>query len=111
MGLIIQLPSWFYDELHAMGKGKKSYANDRRKLNRKLKKAGIEFEWNYLFDGYKWTFPKFPNGDAVIHSTSYNSRYGHFETMGMPWDIDDVSVLTANQLIARMRVEMKYEKV
>ena len=83
--------------------GKKSYANDRRKLNRKLKKANIEYRWEKLYDGYKWYFSKYPNGDAIIHSGSYYNKSGCFETMGMPWDEDDVTVLTANELVNKLK--------
>ena len=56
--------------------GKKSYANDRRKLNRKLKKAGIKYHWEKLYDGYTWLFPKYPYGDAAIHSGTYGNKHG-----------------------------------
>ena len=82
--------------------GKKSYANDRRRLNHKLKKAGIEFEWFFLYDGYTWHFPKFPGGDAAIHSGTYSNRYGYFETYQMPWDEGDVTVLSADELVAKL---------
>ena len=83
--------------------GKKSYANDRRKLNRKLKKAGIEYSWEKLYDGYAWRFPKFPGGDAAIHSGTYGNRCGCFETYQMPWDNGDVTVLYADELIQKLR--------
>lgn len=80
--------------------GKKSYANDRRRLNRLLKKAGIVFEWHTIWDGYQWTFPQsaYPNGDAVIHSGSYYNRKGHFETKGIGPE-DDCIPRTAKELI------------
>jgi hypothetical protein len=83
--------------------GKKSYANDRRKLNRKLKKAGIEYSWEKLYDGYAWRFPKFPGGDAAIHSGTYGNRCGCFETYRTPWDNGDVTVLSADELIKKLR--------
>lgn len=83
--------------------GKKSYANDRRKLNRKLKKAGIEFEWSFLYDGYTWTFPKFPGGDAAIHCGTYSNKSGRFETYQMPWDDGDVTVLSADELVKKIK--------
>ena len=83
--------------------GKKSYANDRRKLNRKLKKAGIEYSWEKLYDGYAWRFPKFPGGDAAIHSGTYGNRCGCFETYRMPWDNGDVTVLYADELITKLK--------
>ena len=83
--------------------GKKSYANDRRKLNRKLKKAGIEYSWQKLYEGYAWLFPKFPGGDAAIHAGTYGNRSGYFETYQMPWDNGDVTVLSADELIEKLR--------
>ena len=84
--------------------GKKSYANDRRRLNRLLKKAGIPFNYETLWDGYKWTFPQsaYPNGDAVIHSYSYCSRHGYFETMGIGPEVGCVP-RTAKELIELLR--------
>lgn len=34
----------------------RNFGNDRRRFNRKLKKAGIKFEWHHCYDGYQWTF-------------------------------------------------------
>ena len=82
--------------------GKKSYANDRRKLNRKLKKAGIAFEWHYLYDGYQWSFANYPDGDIAIHSGTYGNRQGHFESYCMPWDDGDVTELIWGEIIQRM---------
>jgi len=76
------------------------YANDRRRLNRKLKKAGIKFEWHHLYDGYQWTFPEspYPRGDAIIHFGSYGHHRGNFETMGIGPE-DDCIERTADELI------------
>jgi len=84
--------------------GKESYANDKRRLNRLLKKAGIVFQCEHLYDGYKWTFPQsaYPNGDAVIHSFSYCNRQGCFETMGIGPE-DDCIPRTAKELIELLR--------
>lgn len=88
------------------GWGKKSYANDRRRLNRLLKKAGIPFKWEVIWDGYKWTFPQsaYPNGDAVIHSFSYYNRQGCFETMDIGPD-SDCTPRTARELISLLKGE------
>ena len=87
--------------------GKKhGYGNDRRRLNRLLKKAGIAFEWHHLYDGYQWTFPKsvYPDGDAIIHFGSYGSSRGNFETMGIGEE-DDCIERTAQELIAILKGE------
>lgn len=86
------------------GRGKKSYANDRRRLNRLLKKAGIVFQWEHLYDGYKWIFPQsqYPKGDAVIHYFSYGNRHGYFETLGIGPEVDCIA-RTAQELIELLR--------
>ena len=78
----------------------RSYANYSRKLNRRLKKAWIDFEWHNLYDGYQWTFPEspYPNGDAIIHFGSYGHDRGNFETMGIGPE-DDCLERTAQELI------------
>lgn len=78
----------------------KSYANYRRKLNRKLKKSGIDFEWHHLYDGYQWTFPNsaYPHGDAIIHFGSYGHTRGNFETMNIGPE-DDCIERTIDELI------------
>lgn len=65
-------------------------------------------------NGWRVTFEDF-NGDAICHDGSYGSPYcndyfnedkykndfnktGSWETIGFPWDYDDVSVHTAEEL-------------
>lgn len=79
----------------------RSFANDRRKLNRALKRAGINFEYHRLYDGYQWTFA-YVDGDAIIHSGSHCNKSGYFETMGMPWDDGDTSTLKCKELIEKI---------
>lgn len=83
--------------------GKKSYANDRRRFNRILKKAGIPFTCYPLYDGYKWEFPDYPSGDVIIHSGSYACKFGWFESMGFPWDGEDVAIATASTLARNIK--------
>lgn len=59
-------------------------------LSRALMMRGIPHTIQPLFDGYKITFP-WCEGDAIIHSYSYGHEEGLFETMGFPWDRDDVT--------------------
>ena len=92
----------------------RKYANDRRRLNRLLKKAGIEFEYHQhhlMQDGacraaYQWTFPKYPDADIIIGPFSYGGPMGAFESMGMPWDNQGegytVSIVTAREIIDYM---------
>lgn len=49
------------------------------------------------FEGFK--------GDAVIHDFSYGHELGEWETYKMPWDEDDVSVLSSIELVSKLREE------
>lgn len=80
----------------------RNFGNDRRRFNRKLKKAGIKFEWHPLYDGYQWTFDKFPHGDIALHSGTYSARYGYLESYCMPWDDDEVTVLSRTEAIQQL---------
>lgn len=80
----------------------RNFGNDRRRFNRKLKKAGIKFEWHPLYDGYQWTFDKFPGGDITLHSGTYYARRGYLESYRMPWDGDDVTVLDHDEAIQHL---------
>lgn len=77
----------------------RNFGNDRRRFNSKLKKAGIKFEWHPLYDGYQWTFDKFPGGDIALHGGTNGARYGYLESYQMPWDDGDVTVLTHAEAI------------
>lgn len=82
----------------------RKFSNDRRRLNRLLKKNGIAFKWHHLYNGYQWIFPesKYPDGDAVIHSGSYFSERGWFETMGIGPENDCIG-RPAQELISLLR--------
>lgn len=90
------------ETLRAMRNITRNFSNDRRRFNRKLKKAGIKFEWHPLFEGYQWTFEKFPGGDIALHAGTYGARRGYFESYCMPWDEGDVSVLTATEAVQHL---------
>ena len=77
----------------------RNFGNDRRRFNRKLKKAGIKFEWHPLYEGYQWTFDKFPDGDIALHAGTYGARHGYLESYQMPWDNGDVTVLSHTEAI------------
>lgn len=77
----------------------RNFGNDRRRFNHKLKKAGIQFSWGTLYDGYQWTFDKFPGGDIALHSGTYYARDGYLESYRMPWDDGDVTVLNHTEAI------------
>lgn len=77
----------------------RTYGKLRRRINHKLVKAGIEFSYSTLFNGYQWHFKCYPDGDAVIHFGSYGNYKGHVETMGFPWDEGDVTEMTPDELV------------
>lgn len=47
-----------------------------------------------LFDGFE--------GDAILHDGSYGRESCDWETLGFPWDGDDVSVHTVHQLASML---------
>ena len=63
-----------------------------------LVKNEIPFSYSLLYDGAQWSFPKF-KGDISIHSGTYASDRGYLESYNMPWDEDDVSVCTPEEMI------------
>lgn len=74
------------------------YLNSLVRLVNKCKEEHVKInEFGTLHGGLYVKFEGF-TGDAVIHEHSYGSNGGCFETMGMPWDIDDVTVLEPEEL-------------
>lgn len=67
-----------------------------------LLENNIPFTYEPLFDGGKWTFPKYPHGDVALHSGTYHSAEGYVESYGMPWDNGDVSVCLPHEMICRI---------
>lgn len=67
-------------------------------------------EVRHHLNGWHVTFAGHPHADAICHDHSYGSPYymcehtndwernGEWETIGFPWDDDDVSVHTAEEL-------------
>lgn len=51
----------------------------------------------FLHHGFQVIFEGI-EGDAILHDGSYSNKRNHWETMGMPWDGDDVSVHDAYTL-------------
>ena len=47
------------------------------------------------------------DGDAVLHKYSMGNKLNMWETMGFPWDYDDVSAHTTEELI-RLLIKYKY---
>lgn len=49
-------------------------------------------------NGFCVMFQDFPNGDAILHDCSYGNNALLWETMGFPWDGNDVSTHTVAEL-------------
>lgn len=49
------------------------------------------------------------HADAILHDNSYGRHKLSWETIGFPWDYDDVSVHTTEELIELLR-DFKNEK-
>lgn len=67
------------------------------KFTRLLHDYHVEYELKSLYDGYQWTFINY-DGDVAIHSGTYKSDLGYVESYNMPWDEDDVSVFTPEDM-------------
>ena len=52
----------------------------------------------YHYHGFQVMFEGI-EGDAILHDGSYGNKRNHWETMGMPWDKDDISVHDAYTLV------------
>lgn len=76
---------------------KTEYIKAFTELVRECEKAAIEIESIFAYmSGFRVTF-KGVKGDAICHDGSYG-RPDYWETYGMPWDKDDVTVHTARKL-------------
>lgn len=49
-----------------------------------------------IFEGFK--------GDVILHDNSYGSNRLLWESLGFPWDYDDVSVNSTDSLVALLRI-------
>lgn len=55
----------------------------------------------YFMNGFQVLFDGF-EGDAILHDGSYGRESCDWETLGFPWDGNDVSVHTAHQLASML---------
>lgn len=69
-----------------------------------LKQKKIKYTITSLYDGYQWKFDDY-NGDIAIHSGTYYYDEGYVESYGMPWDKDDVSILSPQEAVRRLAGE------
>lgn len=75
-----------------------NYVQTVCKFNSELTKLNVEFNMEQLYDGYKWTFPNYPDGDVVLHYFSYGHECGMIESYGFPWDVEDVTCMTPREM-------------
>lgn len=69
---------------------------------RQLIEQGIPFTIEHCLDGWKWTFPDYPDGDIICHRGSYGVEHGHVESYRMPWDGDDVTHCTPSEMVVAL---------
>lgn len=72
-----------------------------------LDKFEVGYTLRRLYEGYQLLFNSWCQGDLVIHDGSCGSMYGYVETMGFPWDDEDVSMLPPED--AAMRIVKLFE--
>lgn len=62
-------------------------------------RLGVEIkEVGMMQNGYVVTFKGHENADAILHDNSFRNETNEWETMGFPWDNDDVSTHDAKTL-------------
>jgi len=74
------------------------YATTILTLANALSERYIPFTLNVIWDGLQIRFP-WNDGDIVCHSGSYGHDDGNVESMGCPWDEDDVTCLNLDEAI------------
>lgn len=68
----------------------------------KLDECGIPCTMIAVLDGFQLRFP-WHDGDVVCHGYSYGSPSGCVESLGFPWDNEDVSVHTPEEFTELIR--------
>jgi hypothetical protein len=69
----------------------------------------IPFEIRQLYDGWQIRFAWASNADAAAHEGTFGSSDGLVETYHFPWDEDDVSVLTPEEVFNKILELYTYE--
>ena len=93
-----------------------AYINSLVRLVNACNLMGVELDKvSFYQNGFRVTFKGYDGADAICHDGSYGSpcymaryngkghdndwsRYGDWETIGFPWDYDDVSCHSAEEL-------------
>ena len=66
-----------------------------------LSERNIPHTINVIWDGLQIRFP-WNGGDIVCHSGSYGSAVSDVESMGCPWDDEDVSRINIDDALDRI---------
>lgn len=74
------------------------FANPILTLSNQLTVRNISHTLNVIWDGLQIRFP-WNNGDLVCHSGSYGHNFGNLESMGCPWDDEDVSCISPKEAL------------
>ena len=74
------------------------YATPILTLSNALSERNIPHTLNVIWDGLQIRFP-WNYGDLVCHSGSYGHDCDNLESMGCPWDDEDVSCICVEEAI------------
>jgi hypothetical protein len=73
------------------------YAKPILKLANILVEKAVPLTIVTLWDGLQLRF-SWNHGDVICHTGSLGHEYGYVESMGFPWDKDDVSCLRVEDM-------------
>ena len=79
-----------------------TYTNLIDLISKILLSLGVPHSVNPIWDGAQLCFKWADNADAICHSGSYGHEELHVETMGFPWDDEDVTELDAYDFIMKV---------
>ena len=74
------------------------FANPILTLSNALSVRNIPHTLNVIWDGLQIRFP-WNGGDIVCHNGSYGHNFGNVESMGCPWDGEDVSCISPEEAL------------
>lgn len=77
------------------------YAQPILTLANTLIERGIPCSINIIYDGLQIRFP-WNDGDLICHMGSYGNTVGNVESLGCPWDEDDVTRLTVDEALEKI---------
>lgn len=77
------------------------YAKPILTLANALTEQKIPHTLNVIHDGLQIRFP-WCKGDFICHNWSYGHESGWVESLGFPWDYDDVSCSSVEEAIANI---------